>query len=121
MNGNAQLHSSARTKVHSRLPKRCGASSEPIPGKAPALSNQVNHRASRIFAEGTHQAPGLAISPPDARTESGAFQVFLVLRPFWLRIKTPTLAAKHAIRMACAIVGKAAVALQFDPVVKTAF
>ena len=114
--GNAQLHH--LTKVH-RDCLRDVALLRSDTWKSAWRIDQGNHRHPEFFAE-THQAQGLAIALR-MRAPEVAHHVLLGVAPLLVSDNDATLAAEHChSAWHCAIVGKAAVAVQFDPVRKTA-
>src|SRR5512132_857739 len=114
--GDAQLHH--LTKVHSDC-LRDVALLRSDSWKSAWRVDQGNHRHPEFFAE-THQAQGLAIALR-MRTPEVAHHVLLGVAPLLVSDNDATLAAEHChSAWHCAIVGKAAVPVQFDPVRKTA-
>src|SRR4029450_353855 len=87
--------------------------------KSARCIDQGNHWHPEFFAE-THQAQGLAISLRMPAPEI-AHHVLLGIAPLLVSDNDATLAAEHRHSARhCAIVGKTAVAVQFNPVRKTA-
>src|SRR5215469_8553798 len=81
--------------------------------------DQGNHRHPEFFAE-THQAQRLAIALR-MRAAEVAHHVLLGIAPLLMSNKDATLATEHChSAWHCAIVGKAPIAVQFDPVRKAA-
>src|SRR6476619_229588 len=114
--GDAQLHH--LTKVHSdRL--RNVALLRSDTWKSARRIDEGNYRHAEFFAE-THQAQRLAIALR-MRAPEVAHHILLGIAPLLVSDNDATLAAEHRhSAWHCAIVGKAAVAVQLNPVRKTA-
>src|SRR5215208_2726980 len=112
---NAQLHHF--TKIHSDC-LRDVALLRSDTWKSAGRIDQGNHRHPEFFAE-THQAQGLAITFR-MRAPEIAHHILLGVAPLLVSDNDATLAAEHCHPARhCAIVSKAAVAVQFHPVRKT--
>ena len=114
--GDAQLHH--LTKVHSDCLRNVALLRSDT-WKSAWRIDEGNHRHAEFFAE-THQAQRLAIALR-MRAPEVAHHVLLGIAPLLVSDNDATLAAEHRhSAWHCAIVGKAAVAVQFNPVRKTA-